>query len=371
MMRKGHIRRVFPGANTARGFVSFYDYLCFPRRERLFVMKGGPGVGKSTFMRSIGNALADEGFDIEFHNCSSDNGSLDGIYAPALGVGVLDGTAPHTVDPKHPGAIDEIVLLGDYWNQTALHQKSKPIIDGFTENARLFKVAYSCLAAAQVHLQEYKSYYCDMGAIDMAGLYRRARELADRIFAGRFAQQAGPSRHLFASAITPSGPLNYLETISDIISDRYLIKGDSGTGKSKVMKLLFDEAVQRGFYTEAFHCSLDSDDIEHIVLPELHSVILTSEFPHNIDFAKDVFIMTIDTDLYVDTGVLARVRSDMDTAKQLYRSSLSRAVTYIARAKENHDALETFYIPNMDFAGVSAKRDEVMAKIRDRARLSV
>ena len=93
-MGKGHIRKVFPGANTCRGFWSFFDHLIPEDARRIFVMKGGPGVGKSTFMRRIAEKIVDLGLDVEYHCCAADPNSLDGIVIPAFDIGLLDGTAP-------------------------------------------------------------------------------------------------------------------------------------------------------------------------------------------------------------------------------------------------------------------------------------
>jgi len=94
---KGFIKRVFPGGNTPQGFYSFYDQIITADATRIMVIKGGPGVGKSTFIKTIGEAMVKQGFDIEYHHCSSDNSSLDGLVVPAIGVAIIDGTAPHGV----------------------------------------------------------------------------------------------------------------------------------------------------------------------------------------------------------------------------------------------------------------------------------
>lgn len=94
---RGKVKMVFPGGNTCLGFYSFYDNIIGPDANRIFVIKGGPGVGKSTFMRRIGEDLRERGYTIEFHCCSSDNDSLDAVVVPALGVALIDGTAPHRV----------------------------------------------------------------------------------------------------------------------------------------------------------------------------------------------------------------------------------------------------------------------------------
>lgn len=100
MAKRGSIKRVFPGGNTSYGFHSFYDYIIGPDATRILVIKGGPGVGKSTFMKSIGEAMLERGYDVEFLHCSSDNSSLDGVVIPAIKVALVDGTAPHSVVPS-------------------------------------------------------------------------------------------------------------------------------------------------------------------------------------------------------------------------------------------------------------------------------
>ena len=46
-------RRYFPGANTGRGFIGHFEGIVPPWSEPhyTYVLKGGPGVGKSTLMK--------------------------------------------------------------------------------------------------------------------------------------------------------------------------------------------------------------------------------------------------------------------------------------------------------------------------------
>ena len=43
----------FLGANSEEGFFSLYDQLLGGRLDDLMILKGGPGCGKSTFLRSL------------------------------------------------------------------------------------------------------------------------------------------------------------------------------------------------------------------------------------------------------------------------------------------------------------------------------
>lgn len=87
--------RFFLGANTPQGFVSRFDQLTDSRDGwRCFVLKGGPGTGKSTLMRKVAASLEQRCQRIEYIHCSSDADSLDGVIAPELKFCIADGTSP-------------------------------------------------------------------------------------------------------------------------------------------------------------------------------------------------------------------------------------------------------------------------------------
>lgn len=92
----GKERHIYPGNNTPYGFFSYYDYILKQNEaDRIFCIKGGPGVGKSTFMRITGEEMLKEGHDVDFMHCSSDNDSIDGIVIRDMNIALIDGTAPH------------------------------------------------------------------------------------------------------------------------------------------------------------------------------------------------------------------------------------------------------------------------------------
>ena len=94
----------FLGANSPSGFYSLYDQLIPPETARgIYILKGGPGCGKSTLMRRVGNLLQEEGIPAEYILCSGDPDSLDAILIPEKQVAIVDGTAPHAAAPLgHP-----------------------------------------------------------------------------------------------------------------------------------------------------------------------------------------------------------------------------------------------------------------------------
>ncbi|MEW5785566.1 MAG: PRK06851 family protein [Bacillota bacterium] len=361
-MPRGKMKKVFPGSNSAYGFYSFYDQIIEDDAARIFVIKGGPGVGKSTFMSNIARELLKLGYDVEFHCCSADTDSLDGIVIPRLNIACIDGTAPHVVDPKNPGAVDEIIHLGEYWNEAGMIAHREAILKANREISRLYRRAYRYLAAAKLFIDEVEDYYRENNALDTAGLDKLALRLTEEIFGGKVNEtlQRRRERHLFATAITPDGPVSYLETIVDRDYRRYIISGDDGTGKNELIARIKDAAFMHGYFVEVYHCALDPHKIDHVLIPQLNIAALNSVTPHLLEAVGDD--REIKTDAFVkDPGGIRE--KERDLARRMYQDTFETAIAYINQAHEVHDELETYYIPNMRFGEINRQALAVLEKI--------
>ncbi|MBC8546753.1 hypothetical protein H8711_07370 [Clostridiaceae bacterium NSJ-31] len=86
----------FLGANTPQGFVSRFDQLADPEDGwRKFVIKGGPGTGKSSLMKKLAAELSGRCDRMELIHCSSDVDSLDAVIVHNIKASIADGTPPH------------------------------------------------------------------------------------------------------------------------------------------------------------------------------------------------------------------------------------------------------------------------------------
>jgi DNA replication protein DnaC len=360
LAKKGSFKRVFPGNNTPLGFYSFYDYILPKDSTRVFVIKGGPGVGKSTFMSAIAEDMAQRGFDIEVHHCSSDNNSIDGIVFPEIKIGILDGTWPHVVEPRIPGAVDEIVWLGQFWNESAVRAKKAEIIEAQKGAQSVFRRAYRYLKAAQIVYEDWESVNIESLKFGMANI--EAAKVIDENFAIiPTASKMGVERKLFASAITPNGMVNYLDTIVAPCRKRYVIKGDPGTGKSFLLEKVKQTAIEKGFYVEAYYCPLHPEKVEHVVVPEIGVAFIKSIEPHTYVPGMDDVI--VDMNKCRDENVVRNHESYVQRAREEFQHLFNSAIYYIGQAKQYHDALERYYAPNMDFEGINRLRGEMLDRI--------
>ena len=156
------IKKYFAAANSYRGFINYFDKV-FPSEDfkRIYVLKGGPGTGKSSLMKKFSKALYDIECDIEEIYCSSDPSSLDGVIASRNGnkIALIDGTAPHERDAIIPGAVDEIINLGNNWDKKWLIAKRDDIIALCKEKSESYKTAYQYLQIAGQAAKQIKFVY--------------------------------------------------------------------------------------------------------------------------------------------------------------------------------------------------------------------
>lgn len=138
----------FLGSNSANGFYSAYSHFCTPEDGNfLWVIKGGPGCGKSSFMRKIGKAAEEAGLDVEYVLCSGDPDSLDGVYIPQKKLGYVDGTAPHILDVSYPGVHGLYLDLGQFYDIAALAPAAENIKDIYIRYKSMYDKAYALLSA--------------------------------------------------------------------------------------------------------------------------------------------------------------------------------------------------------------------------------
>ena len=87
------------GANSPTGFYSSHmnqvPETSPEQAETIYILKGGPGCGKSSLMRRVAQAMEEKGASVEYIACSGDPDSLDAVVFPALNTAIVDGTAPH------------------------------------------------------------------------------------------------------------------------------------------------------------------------------------------------------------------------------------------------------------------------------------
>ena len=356
----GKIRHYFAGGNTAKGFYNLYDSN-LQGLERLFILKGGPGTGKSSLMKAIGNEWTEKGYDIELLHCSSDNDSIDGVIIPAIKAGIADGTAPHIIEPQAPGAVEEYINLGEAWDAGALRLHKKEIQRLTAQIGQYFQKAYITFSEALAIHDDWEKVY--ISSMDFKKADELTKRLTESFFGKMDLNKKADVRHRFLGAAAPKGAIDYVPNLTEDVAKRYFIKGRPGSGKSTLLKKLAKAAEERGIDTEIYHCGFDPHSLDMVIFRELGIAIFDSTAPHEYFPSRDGDEIIDMYELLIAPGTDEIFEDTLQHISSQYKTKMSDAISYLAKAKEWHDELESIYVEAMDFSVVDQIRKMISQEI--------
>ncbi|ADU50573.1 hypothetical protein Tmar_0452 [Thermaerobacter marianensis DSM 12885] len=362
-VRHGRARHLFASGNTGHGFRSYFENVAWPEPRRVFVLKGGPGTGKSAVIRLVADGLMERGVAVELFHCPSDPASLDGVNAPDLGLAVVDGTPPHAVEPPLPGLVGRLLSLEATANRDLLASRRDHIAATGRRVRQRFHLAHRYLALALGALQLYEDFYDHAGALDRAALDHSAHEIEAALFEGQRLVRAGRRgrvRRLFASAVTPDGPRHFLDSLLDPLPRRVFIRGNPGTGCATLVERVAEAALRRGLDIEAYSCGLHGRRLDHVIIPELGAAVVHNAYPHT--YEPKAGDLVIDTAAFVDVDALERYREEMEVAQALFGQAFDQGIWYLRRALMAHQELEQVYATPELRTQVEAYTREILAE---------
>jgi hypothetical protein len=361
----GNVLHFYAGGNTSQGFANLFDS-SLQGLDRLYILKGGPGTGKSTIIREIGDFINKQGFDIWLLHCASDNDSLDGLIVPALKAGIVDGTAPHVIEPKVPGAVEQYVNLGEAWDSAKLTERRAEIERIGAEIQSAYDRAYAGFAEALRIHDEWEAIYIEH--MDFEKADQLTQDLKGKLFGdGRLEKKATVYRR-FLGAATPKGAADFVPNLTEGLK-RYLIKGRAGSGKSTMLKKLAAEAEARGFDAEIYHCGFDPNSLDMVVVRELGFAIFDSTAPHEYFPDRDTDEIIDMYELCIEPGTDERYASEVADISARYKAKMKASTGHLAEAKALHDELEAIYVSAMDFRVVDRMKEQIRQELEALAAL--
>ena len=326
-------RKYFAAANSYNGFVSLFDRI-FKSQDfnRIYVLKGGPGTGKSSFMKRISAELISKKCNVDEIYCSSDPYSLDGIIAKKdeNKIAIIDGTAPHERDAVIPGAIDEIINLGCGWDDSWLMAKRDKITGIVKEKKKAYETAYSYLNIAGIADQHIRCEYNNV--FDKSKAKIKAEEILSSI---------PPSEQSddFTFFISSFGRYGKYKIKSDEASlGRIIHVGGNDYASDLFLDYLGKMAISKDLSPIIIKSPLNPAYPEGICFDNAGITILKSNIT---DIHSSAFLL--DDKIYSE-----RTRK----ALELQKEALEESQRWFSIASELHFQLEEIYGAAMDFSKI-------------------
>jgi hypothetical protein len=165
-------------------------------------------------------------------------------------------------------------------------------------------------------------------------------------------------RHLFDSAITPDGLVDYIDTIIQGSYICYYLKGGIGTVSTEILSYLAGEYKMKGYPVELYHQPLNPDRLQTLVIDGLKIAITVNPKMEARAYKVIDLDTVIDEDKYRDKAEL------LATDREIYDQMLEEGVRRIKLAKLLHDDMEKAYVGSMDFGEVTVLRNKTVERIR-------
>ncbi len=348
----------FLGANSPDGFYSLYSELIpVEQASHIYIIKGGAGCGKSTLMRQVASQLESQGETVEYICCSGDPDSLDAVVFPNLGAAMVDGTAPHVVEPKYPGLIEEYVNLGKTYNQEGLQTIRETILSCMQGYQEHYQRAYRCLNAAAEILMDMRSMVLTTELKQK--LQKRGKGIGAKELKDKKTGETGTVRQRFLDAITHKGSIVCWDTVYAQCPRIYELVDGYGLAHEVLSELLAD-GLKKGYSMVACPDPMFPEQVKHLLIPELGLAFVTTQNKGEDGLES---YRTIYLDHMIDAELLAQNKARLKFARKVSGALVEEAVVSLVQAKEMHDGLEKNYNPFVDFSMVSTVADRIVGEL--------
>lgn len=336
-------KNFFAAANSGYGFYSFYDNIFEDDSitER-HIIKGGPGTGKSRFMKEIAYAARKKGFDLETYSCSSDPSSLDGVVVnrPNKGrVCVLDGTAPHVCEASLPGARDTIINFCDFWDSRALVSEKERIKALGVEKQRAYLRASDSLRSTLLLNRETESNI--RSCLNRAKIESAARKyLSPSSALGGYFERIGlcTSFGMFGEYC--------LDTYTSVCDDLVVIDNALSCADAFIEALL---SVARALKIASYrsYSYLDPHKLDAIYFPSLALSFVSSDISSADESEK--CRKHVSMQRFVDMPAKKSAKSELKSAAAAEKELRRKTSVEMEKMRAAHFEIEKIYISAMDF----------------------
>lgn len=349
----------FLGANTPTGFYSLFNELYKPEDKwKMYIIKGGPGTGKSSLMKFIASEADKRGYKTEQIFCSSDPSSLDALIIPDLNIAIADGTSPHIIEPVFPGVCENIVNLGECWNNTKLSENREKIIDITKENSRWHKQSVKYMSAAAIIDKEI--YLNGKEILNKSKIERYMNRTCNQIMNKTDADSFSVKKR-FLSAVTPMGISIMYDSLYKYCDNVIAVKDKLTVAADYIMKYIYNYCIKNEISIILCMCPMNPENkIDHIILPDIRTGFFTANKYHPL--SKQVS-KTVNCKRFYDTDEYDAIKNKITFLNKAKEELISESVLCLKNAKSTHDTLESYYIAAMNYNRVSEIRNNLVKEI--------
>lgn len=310
-------------------------------------------------MRAAQKNAIKKGFTTESFLCSSDPSSLDGviIYKGDERIGLVDGTAPHVYEPKNVGVVENIINLGECWDEEKLHIRKDEIDKINRSKSVCYEYAYDYLRSCG-NLRAVSDSMC-AECIDLdkmsSSVYRMLKSNSKK--------EKGSEKIRLIDSVSMQGRVR-LDTFEKLSEKLYIIGDMYGIGNELLSFVRKELKNKNSEYMVSYDPVCPGKINALYDLNTKCAFVLADERIHrHDDNNSEKEVKYINIKRFINSEKMSDNRAEIKYACSVYKSSLHGAGVLLFRAKKYHFMLEEIFKEAMNFSLVDERIKDFCEKI--------
>ncbi len=298
-------------------------------------------------MRACARYAEERGSYVEYFFCSSDPDSLDGVIIHNKNklTAILDGTSPHVYDMEYPGVRDNIINLGEAWDEGALDTSREMIFSLCRGKIEAYRRAYNALAICGNLTAVIDSYVGEFVLSD------KMNAAATKLVAKYCSSGKGRHKIRLIDSVSMRGRVRF-DTF-ERNADNTVVIGDTYCAANIMLEKIKGALDSMGADYYVSYDPVITKRINGIFETVSRTAFVISDSRMD-SIENDKAVTCINTKRFINDGI-KDVKGDMKYSLSLYKSSTDLALKMLCRARRMHFALEEIYKCAMDFSLVDKK----------------
>ncbi|OOB77395.1 MAG: hypothetical protein BEN19_02050 [Epulopiscium sp. Nuni2H_MBin003] len=353
----GNIKHVFASSNTHLGIYQIFNFGCL-KNTKFYILKGGPGTGKTVFLKKLGTELVDSGQNVTYYHNTINPDFLDAVYVPNLNVMFISYNL--VINKDIPTTLFATIIdLDEFLDEHKILPHKDAIINSYN-------IVDRCLTHARFYLESanaiYRNYLFTTEPCIKQDAKLKYENALFKTLSGIVSDvnKIGTAQYFYGYAVTGDGLVDNLHTIIGKSKNIYLVKETLVCSSKQLMKRICDLFIYRGYDIECYVSPFDNEKIEDIIVKDLSLAITIS----NLVRKPKVF----PTDIYdfihcVDDETFDIISLPVEKDFKLFNSLLDKAYLYISNANKNLENIRIYYNAAMDLSNIDQIYETTLKEI--------
>lgn len=335
----------FAGALTPKGFISYFEDIPDGKEDKLIIIKGTAGSGKSSLMKKIAEKFKDD-CSVKCYKCFSCPKSLDGIKIEEKKIILLDGTSPHVVEASR--ANDTIFNIFEFIDNTKLIPYSDKL-DEINERHKKTKNRFDkYLKSTSIYLSNITDYIKE--CLNEKELEKEAENLYKKYFeySGR-----GKIKKMFLSSPSPQISDNLIEYNPQFFENYTALLSKFDVASKIVITKLAEILENKGVKADIFFDYLEPEKVKYIYC---NGRFISCDDNENAS-------ERISFDKYLDKNKFKEYSELYKSDTAMFKKALSVTKKLLGEANDIHDELEKYYFTAVNFNLLDKAVDKLIESI--------